>query len=196
MHHLAGVIDHRHSVLPVSKGRRIVGYFFGAAWYVGLGLGAAEVDAQIFLLDGKTKQRLQTERLRALLTGGVFGGREDKITNELARRVRSTGVTRKAKTISLMLAVVLLVRSPFIKNDNRHPSPPPATARSNLRVEITNTGKLSDATEGSSALGLDNARERLRLMYGDSASLTLAAAGECKVRAVVVIPLHSNGLPS
>jgi two-component system, LytTR family, sensor histidine kinase AlgZ len=66
----------------------------------------------------------------------------------------------------------------------------------NLRVEIINTGKLSDATEGSSAVGLDNARERLRLMYGDSASLTLAAAGESKVRAEVVIPLRSNGLSS
>jgi two-component system, LytTR family, sensor histidine kinase AlgZ len=66
----------------------------------------------------------------------------------------------------------------------------------NLRVEITNTGKLSDATEGSSAVGLDNARERLRLMYGESASLTLAAAGESKVRAEVVIPLRSSGLPS
>lgn len=66
----------------------------------------------------------------------------------------------------------------------------------NLRVEVTNTGELSDATEGSSAVGLDNARERLRLMYGDGASLTLAADGECKVRAEVVIPLRSNGLRS
>ena len=48
----------------------------------------------------------------------------------------------------------------------------------------------------TSAVGLNNARERLRLMYGDSASLTLAAAGECKVRAELVIPLHSNGSPS
>jgi hypothetical protein len=55
--------------------------------YVGFGLGAAEVDAEIFLLDGRTKQRLQTERLRAVLTGGVFGGSEDKIVKELARRV-------------------------------------------------------------------------------------------------------------
>jgi two-component system sensor histidine kinase AlgZ len=66
----------------------------------------------------------------------------------------------------------------------------------NLHVEVTNAGKLTDATEGSSAVGLDNARERLRLMYGDGASLTLAAAGECEVRAEVVIPLRSNGLPS
>lgn len=45
------------------------------------------MDAEIFLLDGRTNQRLQTERLRAVLTGGVFGGSEDKIENELARRV-------------------------------------------------------------------------------------------------------------
>ena len=66
----------------------------------------------------------------------------------------------------------------------------------NLRVEVINTGKLSDATEGSSAVGLDNARERLRLMYGDRASLTLAAIDESKVRAEVVIPLRSDGSPS
>ena len=65
-----------------------------------------------------------------------------------------------------------------------------------LRVSLTNTGTLSDATEGSSAIGLDNARERLRLMYGDRASLTLAAAGESKVRAEVLIPLGSGGLSS
>src|SRR5215469_11812135 len=56
--------------------------------YVGLGgLGASEVDVQIFLLDGATKQKLQTEKLRAVLTGGALGGSEDKISNELARRV-------------------------------------------------------------------------------------------------------------
>ena len=66
----------------------------------------------------------------------------------------------------------------------------------NLRLEVTNTGQLSDAEEGSSTVGLKNARERLRLIYGDSASLTLAVAGECKVRAEVVIPLHLNGFPS
>ena len=66
----------------------------------------------------------------------------------------------------------------------------------NLRIEVTNTGELSDATEGSSAVGLGNTRERLRLMYGNGASLTLVAAEERKVRAEVVIPLSSNGLSS
>lgn len=66
----------------------------------------------------------------------------------------------------------------------------------NLRVQVTNTGKLSSVAEGSSAVGLDNARERLRLMYGDGASLTLTAAEEWKVRAEVMIPLKANGLSS
>ena len=71
---LSGTIN---SYTPGSRSKR----------YVGFGLGAAEVDAQIFLSDGATKQRLQTERLRALLTGGLLGGSEDKIANELARRI-------------------------------------------------------------------------------------------------------------
>ena len=71
---LSGTIN---SYTPGSRSKR----------YVGFGLGAAEVDAQIVLLDGRTKQRLQTQRVRALLTGGVFGGNDDKISNELARRV-------------------------------------------------------------------------------------------------------------
>jgi Histidine kinase len=64
-----------------------------------------------------------------------------------------------------------------------------------LRLEVTNTGKLSDTAEGSSAVGLDNARERLRLMYGDRASLSLVAPDEFTVRAEVLVPLRSDGFP-
>jgi LytS/YehU family sensor histidine kinase len=65
-----------------------------------------------------------------------------------------------------------------------------------LRVEVTNTGTLSAANESSSAVGLDNARERLRLMYGGSASLKLADVDGYSVRAELVIPLSSSSLPS
>jgi two-component system, LytTR family, sensor histidine kinase AlgZ len=65
-----------------------------------------------------------------------------------------------------------------------------------LLVEVTNTGQLSLATGGSSAVGLDNARERLRLMYGEGASLTLSDLGECEVCASLVIPLRPNGVGS
>lgn len=69
-------------------------------------------------------------------------------------------------------------------------------SQGSLRVEVTNTGRLSAATQDASALGLDNARERLRMMYGESASLTLAAKDENKVCATVIVPVHSNGLGS
>jgi len=66
----------------------------------------------------------------------------------------------------------------------------------NLVVEVTNTGQLLTATEGSSAVGLDNARERLRLMYGDRASLKLVAADDWNVLAQVLIPLGSDSWSS
>ena len=65
-----------------------------------------------------------------------------------------------------------------------------------LRVEVTNTGTLLETADSSVAVGLDNARERLRLMYGDRASLLLAPAGELGVRAEIVIPACSSGLPA
>jgi len=65
-----------------------------------------------------------------------------------------------------------------------------------LRIEVTNTGKLSPTAVNSSAVGLDNARERLRLMYGKEASLTLSDQDESSVCAAVVIPLRTNGAGS
>ena len=61
-----------------------------------------------------------------------------------------------------------------------------------LRVSVTNSGTLALTADGTSAVGLENARERLRLMYGEKASLTLTALGESNVCAAVVIPASSN----
>jgi hypothetical protein len=63
----------------------------------------------------------------------------------------------------------------------------------NLNIEVTNSGTLSTKGDGSSAVGLDNARERLRLMYGDGASLIVTALDQARVRAAVVIPIRANG---
>jgi len=68
-----------HSYTPGSRSKRYIGGGFGA--------GNAEVDAQLAFVDAATGQRLRTEELRAVFTGGVFGGSEDKIADELARRV-------------------------------------------------------------------------------------------------------------
>src|ERR1700686_5510476 len=51
------------------------------------GLGNAEIDAQVAFLDGSRGDRLVVEELRAVLTGGFFGGNEDHATQELARQV-------------------------------------------------------------------------------------------------------------
>jgi|SRR5579864_4648241 len=63
-----------------------------------------------------------------------------------------------------------------------------------LQIHVTNAGTLSMATEESPTVGLENARERLRLMYGHGASLTLAALDDRTVRAAAVIPAHAPGI--
>lgn len=62
-----------------------------------------------------------------------------------------------------------------------------------LQIDVTNAGTLSLATAESPTVGLENARERLRLMYGHGASLTLSAFDEGTVRAAAVIPLTAPG---
>lgn len=64
-----------------------------------------------------------------------------------------------------------------------------------LHIEVTNSGSLSSSRSDFPAVGLDNARERLRLMYDDNAVLTLSATEDGRVRATVVIPsLHSRSI--
>ncbi|HET9399604.1 MAG TPA: histidine kinase [Candidatus Acidoferrales bacterium] len=60
-----------------------------------------------------------------------------------------------------------------------------------LRIRVANSGSLRCANV-SNAVGLKNARERLRLVYGDRASLDLRASGENEVLAEVTIP-RSDG---
>ena len=64
-----------------NKGSRIKRYVGG------FGPGAAEVEAQICFRDAATGRRLRVEELRALFTGGLFGGGDDKIADALAERV-------------------------------------------------------------------------------------------------------------
>jgi hypothetical protein len=56
-----------------------------------------------------------------------------------------------------------------------------------LELLVTNTGRLRPRS-GDTGQGLRNARERLRLLFGDSASLTLDEIGET-TRAKVLIPI-------
>jgi len=56
-----------------------------------------------------------------------------------------------------------------------------------VRIEVTNTGGMREP--GADAVGLANVRERLRLLYGDGASLTLGSGAPGKVQATVMIPI-------
>ena len=56
-----------------------------------------------------------------------------------------------------------------------------------LRLTVENTGTLGGAPESQSRLGLANVRDRLRLLYGDRASVHLEGADD-RVRATVLIP--------
>src|SRR5262245_59232981 len=64
-----------------------------------------------------------------------------------------------------------------------------AVAGDRLLVRVTNSGSLHMNANGA-GLGLSNARERMQLIYGDGASLTLEPDGALVVAAVSV-PLHT-----
>jgi sensor histidine kinase YesM len=57
-----------------------------------------------------------------------------------------------------------------------------------LALEVENTGHLSDGSGHGTRTGLRNVRERLRLLYGDRAAVTLANSSADHVKATVTIP--------
>ncbi len=57
-----------------------------------------------------------------------------------------------------------------------------------LALEIVNSGQLSVPSAQSTQIGLVNARERLRLLYGEQATLHLENRGAATVAAMVSIP--------
>lgn len=59
-----------------------------------------------------------------------------------------------------------------------------------LRIQVTNTGQLNPQVSGTTAIGLNNTRERLRLLYGAGASVILRNAGSATVLAEVLLPLQ------
>ena len=67
--------------------------------------------------------------------------------------------------------------------------------RDALRLQVTNPGELSGAERprsGSTGLGLRNAAERLRLLFGERAMLHLREAGSALVIAEAVVPLQAS----
>jgi len=64
-----------------------------------------------------------------------------------------------------------------------------------LEIVLTNPGAICSGASPT-AIGLENARERLRLVYGDAASLLLHDDGHRKVEARITIPLQDARVPS
>jgi hypothetical protein len=60
--------------------------------------------------------------------------------------------------------------------------------RGAMVVEVESTGRLAEPAADSTGVGLDNARERLRILYGDRASLKLRNREDGHVVATVLIP--------
>jgi two-component system sensor histidine kinase AlgZ len=57
-----------------------------------------------------------------------------------------------------------------------------------LRIEVENEGSLQNPAPESTQIGMANAQERLRIVYGDSASLNLNASRQGRVTATILIP--------
>jgi len=72
---LSGMI---HSYKEGSRAKR---------YLVGYGAGASEVDARVVFADAATGQQLAAGEVRAVLAAGLFGGKEEKVTQELAKQI-------------------------------------------------------------------------------------------------------------
>jgi LytS/YehU family sensor histidine kinase len=57
-----------------------------------------------------------------------------------------------------------------------------------LRIAVENAGSLAEPQPGSTQIGLKNARERLRILYGERAALQLSCFENGRVAATVLIP--------
>jgi LytS/YehU family sensor histidine kinase len=62
-----------------------------------------------------------------------------------------------------------------------------------LTIYVKNTGQIkTEAAPKRRGIGITNAKERLRLLYGEKASLSVENINENMVCATVKIPLFSN----
>ena len=62
-----------------------------------------------------------------------------------------------------------------------------------LKIQITNSGQFNDSSNGN-GLGLKNSRERLKLLFGEAASVTVQNASSDSVTAKIEIPIEREKL--
>ena len=60
-----------------------------------------------------------------------------------------------------------------------------------LKICISNPGDPNDSNNrGGAGIGISNTRERLHLLYGEEATLTIGSSDEGGVEAVISLPLN------
>jgi LytS/YehU family sensor histidine kinase len=64
---------------------------------------------------------------------------------------------------------------------------------SHIQLEVVNSGRISRGND-TAGVGLRNAKERLQLLYGHGAELTLQETDDDHVRAMVRLPLKQAGV--
>ena len=62
-----------------------------------------------------------------------------------------------------------------------------------LKIQVTNSGQFNDASNGK-GVGLKNSRERLKLLFGEAASVTVQNASSDSVTAKIEIPIGREKL--
>ena len=62
-----------------------------------------------------------------------------------------------------------------------------------LVIEVENPGRLENSQSDGTGVGLRNAHERLRLLYGGRAELRLAGRANARVQATIEIPIAHEG---
>jgi len=91
--------------------------------YLGLGgVGAAEIDSKVSFVDSSSGQVLMSQDLRALLTGGTFGGKSEDAVKDYARQI----VIKVKLMQNLRLPEPGEARAPIVAiTDSQVPSPAP-----------------------------------------------------------------------
>lgn len=59
-----------------------------------------------------------------------------------------------------------------------------------LKIEVLNTGRIKPSKAGGSGIGLRNATDRLKILFGEQSNLRLTNTSDGMVSATVSVPLH------
>ncbi len=159
----------------------------------------ARAEEMVTQLAGLLRHSLRATGAQTVTFGEEMCVVEDYLALERTRLEDRLRVSVEVDPASLAVPVPTMLVQTLVENSVKHGIVPRIgggrlTLRSRvldsmLHIEITNPGEL-DGVPNSDALGLHNAAERLRLLFGERATLGLEQSGaEPRVTAHVCIPV-------